>query len=56
MQKQPIQMLALDAKVVKLVNEFEEFMDDDLGSAKVLANMFDLAPTINSLKDGLIAA
>lgn len=47
---------ALDAKVVKLVNEFEEFMDDDLSSAKVLANMFDLAPTINSLKDGLIAA
>lgn len=47
---------ALDAKVIKLVNEFEEFMDDDLSSAKVLANMFDLAPVINSLKDGLIAA
>jgi cysteinyl-tRNA synthetase len=47
---------ALDAKVVKLVNEFEEFMDDDLSSAKVLANMFDLAPVINSLKDGLITA
>lgn len=47
---------ALDAKVIKLVNEFEEFMDDDLSSAKVLANMFDLAPIINSLKDGLIAA
>lgn len=46
----------LNAKVIKLVNEFEEFMDDDLSSAKVLANMFDLAPVINSLKDGLIAA
>lgn len=46
----------LDAKVIKLVNEFEEFMNDDLSSAKVLANMFDLAPIINSLKDGLIAA
>ncbi len=44
----------LDAKVLKLVNEFEEFMDDDLSSAKVLANMFELAPVINSLKDGLI--
>ncbi len=47
---------ALDAKVIKLVNEFEEFMDDDLSTAKVLANMFELASTINSLKDGLIAA
>lgn len=47
---------ALDAKVLKMVNEFEEFMDDDLSSAKVLANMFDLSSTINSLKDGLIAA
>ena len=46
----------LDAKVIKLVNEFEEFMDDDLSTAKVLANMFDLAPTINSIKDGLIKA
>lgn len=47
---------ALDEKVLKLVDEFEEFMDDDLSSAKVLANMFELASTINSLKDGLIAA
>lgn len=46
---------ALDAKVLKMVNEFEEFMDDDLSSAKILANMFDLSSTINSLKDGLIA-
>jgi cysteinyl-tRNA synthetase len=46
----------LNAKVIKLVNEFEEFMDDDLSSAKVLANMFELAPVINSIKDGHIAA
>jgi len=39
-----------------LVNEFEEFMDDDFSTAKVLANMFELAPIINSLKDGHIAA
>jgi cysteinyl-tRNA synthetase len=45
----------LDARVLKLVQEFEEFMDDDLSSAKVLANMFELTGTINSLKDGLIA-
>ncbi len=45
---------ALDAKVNKLVDELEEFMDDDMSTAKVLANLFDLAPTINSIKDGLI--
>ncbi|MEY2917760.1 MAG: hypothetical protein RIS73_1474 [Bacteroidota bacterium] len=46
----------LEEKVIKLVNEFEEFMDDDLSTAKVLANMFELAPVINSIKDGLIKA
>lgn len=45
----------LDEKVVKLVNEFEEFMDDDFSTAKVLANMFELTPLINSIKDGHIA-
>ncbi len=45
----------LDEKVVKLVNEFEEFMDDDFSTAKVIANMFELAPLINSIKDGHIA-
>jgi cysteinyl-tRNA synthetase len=41
----------LDAKVHKLVEEFEEFMNDDLNTAKVLANMFELVPIINSIKD-----
>jgi cysteinyl-tRNA synthetase len=50
------QDIELDEKIVKLVTEFEEFMDDDLNSAKVLANMFELAPIINSIKDKLIAA
>ncbi|GAB2841484.1 cysteine--tRNA ligase [Ferruginibacter profundus] len=44
----------LEANTLKLVAEFEEFMDDDLSTAKVLANMFELAPVINSIKDGLI--
>jgi cysteinyl-tRNA synthetase len=42
---------ALDEKVIKLVGEFEEFMNDDLNTAKVLANMFELASVINSIKD-----
>jgi cysteinyl-tRNA synthetase len=46
----------LDAKVLKLVNEFEEFMNDDLNTAKVLANMFELVSVINSIKDKHIPA
>ena len=42
---------ALDNKVKEWVNQFTEFMDDDLSTAKVLANMFELAPVINSLKN-----
>ena len=29
-------------------------MDDDFGSPRVIANMFEITPIINSLKDGLI--
>lgn len=46
----------LDKKITRLVNEMEEFMDDDFSTAKVLANMFDLAPVINSIKDGHISS
>ncbi len=44
----------LDAKVLKLLAEFDEFMNDDFGTARVLANMFELAPMINSMKDKTI--
>jgi len=44
----------LDDKVNNWVNEFEIFMDDDFSTPKVIANMFELAPVINSLKDGII--
>ncbi len=47
--------IELDTKINSWLNEFEEFMDDDFGSPRVIANMFELAPVINSLKDGLIA-
>ncbi len=46
----------LDEKVLKLVNNFEESMNDDFNTAKVLANIFELVPVINSIKDGLIKA
>ncbi len=44
----------LELKILNWLNELEEFMDDDFSTPKVLANMFELAPIINSLKDGLI--
>jgi cysteinyl-tRNA synthetase len=44
----------LDEKVKKLIGEFEEFMNDDFNTAKVMANMFELVPIINSMKDKTI--
>jgi cysteinyl-tRNA synthetase len=52
----PAQDAALDEKVRNLVNEFDEFMNDDLNTAKVMANMFELVPVINGIKDKHIAA
>jgi cysteinyl-tRNA synthetase len=47
---------ALESKVLQWINEFDEFMDDDFSTAKVLANMFELTPVVNGIKDGHIAA
>ena len=44
----------LENKVKKLVAEFEEYMNDDFGTTRVLANIFELVPVINSMKDGII--
>ena len=44
-----------DSEIVRLLNEFDEFMNDDFNTAKVLANMFEIVPVINSIKDGLIS-
>ncbi len=46
--------VALETKVKNWLTEMEAFMDDDFSSPKVLANMFELAPIINSIKDQLI--
>lgn len=45
----------LDARMNTLVEEFEVFMQDDFSTAKVLANMFEIVPVINSIKDGHIS-
>ncbi|MBA2248958.1 MAG: cysteine--tRNA ligase [Chitinophagaceae bacterium] len=44
----------LDKKILNLLNELEAFMNDDFNTAKVLANLFEIVPVINSIKDGLI--
>lgn len=44
----------LDQKVNKLLQEFDIFMNDDFSTAKVMANMFELVPVINSMKDKLV--
>jgi cysteinyl-tRNA synthetase len=44
----------LEERINRLVDEFEEFINDDFNTAKVLANMFEIVPVINSMKDGLI--
>ncbi|MBK8951047.1 MAG: cysteine--tRNA ligase [Chitinophagaceae bacterium] len=44
----------LEAKCLKLLAELPEFMNDDFSTAKVLANMFELVPVINSMKDNII--
>ncbi|MEY3208611.1 MAG: hypothetical protein RL064_642 [Bacteroidota bacterium] len=42
---------ALDTQMNKWIVELTEFMDDDINTAKVVANIFEIIPVINSLKD-----
>ena len=46
----------LDIKVHRFVSEFDDFMNDDFSTAKILANMFELVPIINGIKDKHVAA
>ncbi len=46
--------IELNEKITTLVNGFDECMNDDFNTARVLANMFEIVPIINSIKDGLI--
>jgi cysteinyl-tRNA synthetase len=44
----------LEARCSKLIGEFDDFMNDDFNTAKVLANMFELVPVINGMKDKIV--
>ncbi len=46
----------LNSKCMRLLEEADEFMSDDLNTAKVLANFFELVPVINSIRDGHLAS
>lgn len=42
---------ALDEKINKQIAEFTTFIEDDFNTAKVLANMFEIVPVINAIKN-----
>jgi cysteinyl-tRNA synthetase len=44
----------LEKKVKTLIKEFDDFINDDFNTAKVLANMFELAPVVNGMKDKIV--
>ncbi|MDB5221795.1 MAG: cysteinyl-tRNA synthetase [Chitinophagaceae bacterium] len=46
----------LEATLLKLMAELDDFMNDDFNTAKVLANFFEMVPIINGIKDGHISA
>lgn len=41
----------LDTKVLTLLTEFDDFINDDFNTAKVLASMFEIVYVINGIKD-----
>jgi cysteinyl-tRNA synthetase len=47
---------ALDSNLQQLLAGMDDHMNDDFNTAKVLANMFEIVPTINSMRDGGIPA
>jgi cysteinyl-tRNA synthetase len=46
----------LEAQCLQLIAELDDFMNDDFNTAKVLANLFEMVPVINGIKDGHISA
>ncbi len=46
----------LDSKILAMLAEFDELMNDDFSTARVMANMFEMVPVINSIKDKHLAA
>ncbi len=47
---------ALDQQVNTWISECTDFMNDDFNTAKVIANLFEMAPVINGIKGGQVKA
>ena len=45
----------LDGQCNQLLSALDDDMNDDLNTAKVLAGLFEMVPTINSIKDGHVS-
>ncbi|MBI3234422.1 MAG: cysteine--tRNA ligase [Bacteroidetes bacterium] len=45
----------LNTKINNLLNSFDEALDEDLNTAKVLSYMFEIIPTINGIKGGQVS-
>lgn len=46
----------LDEQVKRWCAECADFMNDDFNTAKVIANLFELSPIVNSIKNGQVKA
>jgi cysteinyl-tRNA synthetase len=44
----------LDKKIRSLLVELDDFMNDDFNTARVLANIFEIVPILNSFKDKVL--
>jgi len=47
---------ALTTKIATMLDQLDEFMNDDFNTAKVLANLFEIVPIINSISHKHIEA
>jgi cysteinyl-tRNA synthetase len=54
-QQSAVKDEALNKKVTTLLDELDDFINDDFNTAKVLANIFELIPILNSIKDRTIS-
>lgn len=47
---------AMNEKITRLLHETDDFINDDFNTAKVMANLFEIVPVINSIKSRQIGA
>src|SRR5690606_34630495 len=43
----------LDGNLNQLMDDMQIYIEDDFNTARVLANLFEIVPVINSFKDGI---